>query len=107
MGTLKSLYRYPIKGLSAQALGGAVLITNQPLPFDRLHALTRPGSKVDPQKLQWAHKSNFVMLMQDEVLATLDTTYDVISGRLQVQQKEALVLDVYLSDLKVDRSLRP
>jgi GntR family transcriptional regulator/MocR family aminotransferase len=98
MGTLKSLYRYPLKGFSAQALDGELLAVDQPFPFDRLHALTRPGSKVDPQSPQWAHKSNFVMLMQDEALATFDTDYEVASGRLVVQNQGRLVLDVSLGD---------
>lgn len=98
MATLKSLYRYPVKGLSPQPLAYETLTADKPFPFDRLHAFTRPGSKVDPQNPQWAHKSNFVMLMQDEVLATLDTHYDVASGQVQVAKKGALMLNVSLHD---------
>jgi GntR family transcriptional regulator/MocR family aminotransferase len=98
MAILKSLYRYPLKGFSAQALHGEVLTFDQPFPFDRLHALTRPGSKVDPDSPHWAHKSNFVMLMQEEVLASFDTDFDVNSARLQVRNKGRLLLDVSLSD---------
>lgn len=98
MATLKSLYRYPLKGFSPQALDSETLTADQPFPFDRLHALTRPASKVDPQNPQWAHKSNFIMLMLDEALATLHTYYDVSSRKLQVQHQGRLVLDVSLEE---------
>jgi GntR family transcriptional regulator/MocR family aminotransferase len=98
MAKLQSLYRYPIKGFSAQALEWETLTADRPFPFDRLHAFTRPGGKVDPQNPEWAHKSNFVMLMRDEVLATLNTRYDVVNGNLQVAHQERLVLDVSLNE---------
>lgn len=98
MASLKSLYRYPLKGFSPQSLARETLTADQPFPFDRLHALTRPGSKVDPQNPQWAHKSNFVMLMQDEILATLDTHYDVDSGQVKVEKHGVLALSVSLRE---------
>ena len=39
MPVLKSIYRYPIKGLSAQPLGRVEIAAKQPLPHDRVFAL--------------------------------------------------------------------
>lgn len=98
MTTLEQIYRYPVKGFSGQGLSGATLTQGLPFPADRILALTRPGSEMDPQAPEWAHKSKFVMLMMDEVLATLTTCYDVDSGHLSVLREQQTLLDVSLND---------
>lgn len=98
MPTLEQIYRYPVKGFSAQALTDATLTQGLPFPADRILALTRPGSDMDPSAPIWAHKSKFVMLMMDEVLATLSTDYDVDTGRFSVFRQQELLLDVHLNE---------
>ena len=46
MPVLKNIYRYPIKGLSAQPLTRVALQAKQPFPHDRVYALVRPGGVV-------------------------------------------------------------
>jgi GntR family transcriptional regulator/MocR family aminotransferase len=77
MPVVSSIYRYPIKGLSAQPLSSAILEAKKPFPHDRVFALARPGAPVESDKAKWAKKGLFVMLMLDEGLASVNTHLDV------------------------------
>ena len=84
MAVVSSLYRYPVKGLSAQPLPHVAVQASQPFPFDRVYALARPGSPIDTADPKWAKKGMFVMLMLDEALATVTTDLDVATRRMKV-----------------------
>ena len=56
MAVISGIYRYPVKGLSAQALRGIELQAGQPFPFDRVFALARGSMRIDPDNPQWAKK---------------------------------------------------
>jgi GntR family transcriptional regulator/MocR family aminotransferase len=77
-----SIFRYPIKGLSPQTLRSVELEAGKPLPFDRVFALARPGSSIDPEAPRWAKKGQFVMLMLDEALASVRTRLDLDNMQL-------------------------
>jgi GntR family transcriptional regulator/MocR family aminotransferase len=77
MPVLRGLYRYPIKGLSAQPVRGIALEAGKPFPHDRIFALARPNSPIDPAAPTWGKKGLFVMLMLDEALARVQTHLDV------------------------------
>jgi GntR family transcriptional regulator/MocR family aminotransferase len=47
MIVVSKIYRYPIKGLSAQPLSSVALETDKPFPHDRIFALARPGAPID------------------------------------------------------------
>ncbi|HEX3954747.1 MAG TPA: PLP-dependent aminotransferase family protein, partial [Stellaceae bacterium] len=79
MPVLRGLYRYPIKGLSPQPVPGIELEAGKPFPHDRVYALARAGSPLDPEAPTWAKKGLFVMLMLDEALARVQTNLDVES----------------------------
>ena len=84
MAEVTGIYRYPVKGLSAQKLRGIRLEAGKPFPFDRIFALSRSNAKVDPDNPQWAKKGLFVMLMLEEALATVRTHLEVETMRLTV-----------------------
>jgi GntR family transcriptional regulator/MocR family aminotransferase len=92
MSVVSGIYRYPIKGFSAQALRGVQLQAGQPFPFDRIFALARGGVKVDPANPQWAKKGLFVMLMLEEALAEVRTELDVTSMRLTISNQDGTPL---------------
>ncbi|HLN11013.1 MAG TPA: aminotransferase class I/II-fold pyridoxal phosphate-dependent enzyme [Xanthobacteraceae bacterium] len=92
MPTVSTIYRYPIKGLSAQRLSSVVLQTGQPMPHDRVFALARPFSPVESYSAKWAKKGLFVMLMLDEALARVRTQFDVDSLDLTIMQGNQQVL---------------
>jgi GntR family transcriptional regulator / MocR family aminotransferase len=84
MRIVRGIYRYPIKGLSAQHVPGVELEAGKPFPFDRLFALARPGVPIDAESPRWAKKGLFLMLMLDEALARVQTHLDVETMHLTV-----------------------
>jgi GntR family transcriptional regulator/MocR family aminotransferase len=76
MQIVRGIYRYPVKGLSAQPVSGIELEAGKPFPFDRVFALARPRVPIDEYDPKWAKKGLFVMLMLDEGLAKVRTEID-------------------------------
>lgn len=82
---IQSIYRYPVKGLTPQAMQGATLAPGQPLPADRMYAIENGPSGFDPVDPQYFPKQRFLMLMRNERLAALDTRYDEASHTLTIR----------------------
>jgi uncharacterized protein len=76
MARIDALYRYPVKGLSPERLSRARLTPGQTVPGDRLYAIENGPSGFDPAAPKYLPKTEFLMLMRNERLATLDTRYD-------------------------------
>jgi uncharacterized protein YcbX len=81
---VRGLYRYPVKGLSPQALERLVLKAGQTVPFDRAYAIENGPGRFDPEHPAHLPKINFLMLMRNERLATLETKFDDDSETLTV-----------------------
>ena len=79
-----SLFRYPVKGLSPQALPAAQLKAGQTVPFDRAYAIENGPARFDPEEPRYLPKVNFLMLMRNERLAALKTEFDEDSQTLTV-----------------------
>src|ERR1700731_4383090 len=74
--SIKKIYRYPVKGLSAEPLAQATLTAGQTIPADRLYAVENGPSGFDPAAPGYFPKQRFLMLMKNERLARLDSRYD-------------------------------
>jgi len=98
MPVLKSIYRYPIKGLSAQPLTRVDIQAKKPFPLDRIFALVRPGAPFDVGQPRWGKKGLFVMLMLEEALARVRTTLDVETLQLTIAQDNRQLLVADLND---------
>ena len=98
MIAVSKIYRYPIKGLSAQPLSNVALEADRPFPHDRIFALARPGAPIDRADPKWAKKGLFVMLMLDENLARVNTSLDLETLRLTVRQGNQQVASAQLAD---------
>ncbi len=98
MPVLKNIYRYPIKGLSAQPLLSAELEAKKPFPHDRVFALVRPGAPFDTSHPRWGKKGLFVMLMLEEALARVRTTLDVETSKLTITQGNRQLITADLDD---------
>jgi GntR family transcriptional regulator / MocR family aminotransferase len=98
MPILKNIYRYPIKGLSAQPLLSAELQARKPFPHDRVFALVRPGAPFDTDNPKWGKKGLFVMLMLEEALARVRTTLDVETSKLTMTQGNRQLIVADLND---------
>jgi uncharacterized protein YcbX len=81
-----SLYRYPVKGLSPEPMQSVSLQPGQTVPFDRAYAIENGGGRFDPAAPRYLPKVNFLMLMRDERLASLQTKFDDATGTLTVMR---------------------
>lgn len=77
---------YPVKGLSPQPIPAAELSAGQCLPNDRRFAIAHGASRFDPAAPAWQPKRQFLMLMQNERLAALDTSFDPDTGVLTIRR---------------------
>jgi GntR family transcriptional regulator / MocR family aminotransferase len=98
MPVLKNIYRYPIKGLSAQPLLRVELEAKKPFPHDRVFALVRPGAPFDVSHPKWGKKGLFVMLMLEEALARVRTILDVETLQLTITQDNHQLIVADLND---------
>lgn len=98
MPVISGLYRYPIKGLSAQLVSSTVPAAGQPFPHDRIFALARQGSAADTDEPRWAKKGLFVMLMLEESLARVQTRLDVDTLDLTIRRENEALLSVNLEE---------
>ena len=96
MPVVTSIYRYPIKGLSAQPVSRVSLAAGRPFPYDRIFALARPNTPIDPRAPKWAKKGMFGMLMLDEMLAQVKTHLDIDTMRFTITQGNRQILCVNL-----------
>jgi uncharacterized protein YcbX len=94
--TIQSIYRYPVKGLSPQALPRAGLTVGGTLPADRLYAIENGPTGFDPAHPAYFPKQRFLMLMRNERLAALKTDYDETSHTLTIRHdgQEAVRADL-------------
>ena len=81
-----SLYRYPVKGLSAERLAKVELSKGCYVPGDRLFAIENGPSGFDPAAPQHQPKIKFLMLMRHDALARLTTRYDDATTTLTIAE---------------------
>ncbi len=70
---ISQLWRYPVKGLTGQALTIADLSANAHFPGDRKYAISSGNEKVDDGI--WLKKAFFLQLMSHEALANIDCDF--------------------------------
>jgi len=83
-GIIQSIYRYPVKGLSPQALRRVRLAVGDTLPADRPYAIENGPLGFDPTNPTYFPKQRFLMLMKNERLAALDARFDEASHTLTI-----------------------
>jgi hypothetical protein len=86
--TLAHLYRFPVKGLQAEALDTAPLAVGQGIPHDRRFAIARGDTRLDPTSPRWLPKQWFVMLMRDTALARVACRPDWDANAIELQAPE-------------------
>ncbi|MFN0219443.1 MAG: MOSC domain-containing protein [Hyphomicrobium sp.] len=86
---LATLYRYPVKGLAPEALQRVTLATGETMPFDRAYAIENGPGPFDPDDPKHLPKLHFVMLMRNELLATLRVSFDDATQTLSVAKAGA------------------
>lgn len=84
MATIQAIYRYPVKGLSAELLARVSLGVGDTVPGDRLYAIENGPSGFAPVTRPYLSKQHFLMLMRNERLAALRTAFDHASHTFTV-----------------------
>lgn len=79
------LYRFPVKGLSAEAIETADLEPGLAIPWDRAFALAQGDSGFDPAAPAWLQKSNFLCLQKNARAARLVSAFDAKTGMLLIR----------------------
>jgi len=93
MPTIASLYRYPVKGLSPEALARVALAPGETFPKDRAYAIENGRSKFDRAAPRWLPKASFLMLMKNERLAALATRFDDRTATLTIRHGGSVVAE--------------
>jgi uncharacterized protein YcbX len=93
MPRVAEIYRYPVKGLSAERLDHISLSVGEVIPFDRAFAIENGPSGFNPQSPQHVRKIAFLMLMRNERLAELATRFDGRTQTLTIRKDGALLLE--------------
>jgi len=83
-GRIAALYRYPVKGLTPEAIERAELQSGGTMPFDRAYAIENGPGRFDPDAPKYLPKIHFLMLMRDERLATLTAKFDDATETLTI-----------------------
>ncbi len=96
--SVAGIYRYPLKGLSPEPLARVTLVPGVCLPHDRRFALARAATRFDAAQPAWQPKSNFFMLMRDEILAQLQTCFDEAGGMFTVERDGRMLLRARITD---------
>ncbi|HVB66992.1 MAG TPA: MOSC N-terminal beta barrel domain-containing protein [Acetobacteraceae bacterium] len=81
---IEYLYRYPVKGLSAEALDAAEVEEGGAIPWDRAFALAQGDAPFDPAHPAWLPKTHFMCQMRNARIAGLRALFDPRSGRLAI-----------------------
>lgn len=89
---VEHIYRYPVKGLSAESLEEVTLSPGECLPLDRAFALAHADAPFDPAAPAFLRKTHFACLMANAGLARLHTAYDPASGQLAIRPQEGAPL---------------
>jgi uncharacterized protein YcbX len=89
LATIRTIYRYPVKGLSPELLAATTLSPGATVAGDRLYAIENGPSGFDPAKPGYLPKQRFLMLMKNERLARLDTCFDDAAQVLAIREDGA------------------
>ena len=82
---IEYLYRYPVKGLTAEALDAAEVEEGGCIPWDRAFALAQGDAGFDPAQPQWLQKANFMCLMKNARIAALFSFFEQRTGMLAIR----------------------
>jgi uncharacterized protein len=86
LASISALYRYPVKGLSGEALSSVRLSEGATLPFDRAYAIENGPGPFDSKAPAHLPKIHFVMLMRNEQLAALTSKFEDDTHTLALTQ---------------------
>lgn len=81
-----TLWRYPLKGFSPEALDSVDLEAGETIPFDRAFAIENGPSGFDPAAPAHLPKIKFLCLMRNAALVKLQTRFDPETNTLTIAE---------------------
>ena len=87
------IYRYPVKGLTAEALEATTVETGGAIPWDRAFALAQGDAPFDPADPKWIPKTNFMCLRSNARIALLRASFNPRHGRLTLIAPDGDVIE--------------
>src|SRR5262249_31101407 len=88
---IRTIYRYPVKGLSPEPLAETTLSAGATVAGDRCYAIENGPSGFDPAAPGYLPKQRFLMLIKNERLPRLDPRLDDAAQALAVHENGAEV----------------
>ena len=82
---IEYLHRYPVKGLTAEALEAADVVTGGCIPWDRAFALAQGDSGFDAAAPVWLQKMNFMCHARNAKIAALASVFEPRDGTLTIR----------------------
>jgi uncharacterized protein YcbX len=82
---IEYLYRFPVKGLSAEAIEAAEVEEAGAIPWDRAFALAQGDSGFDPAAPAWLPKDKFMCQKRNARIALLRSMFDPRTGQLAIR----------------------
>lgn len=87
------LFRYPVKGLSAERLAAADLEVGRAIAWDRAFALAQGDCGFDPAAPAWRPKAEFLCLARNPEAIGIDCRFDDATGMLTLIAPDGAALD--------------
>ncbi|RVT99618.1 MOSC domain-containing protein [Rhodovarius crocodyli] len=79
---VEHIYRFPVKGLSPEALEMAELLVGQTIPHDRRFALAQGDAPFDPAAPRFLPKQNFACMMANPKVVLVRSAFDPVANQL-------------------------
>jgi uncharacterized protein YcbX len=98
MSQVTALYRYPVKGLSAEPTASLELRAGEGVPMDREFALALADTAFDEAAPEPFAKTYFLMLMRHEKLAALSTKFDAAAEHLTIVKDGDTLLEASVTE---------
>jgi uncharacterized protein YcbX len=89
---IEYLYRFPVKGLSAEAIEAAEVKQGDAIPWDRAFALAQGDAGFDPARPEWLPKDRFMCLKRNARIALLHSMFNPRSGMLAIRAPDGSVV---------------
>ena len=89
---VEHVYRYPVKGLTAEALDEVTLRAGEMLPWDRAFALVQGDAPFDPLLPRYLHPRHFLTLKVNPRAALLKAAFDSTTGTLVLRAPSGEIL---------------
>ncbi|SVC61958.1 uncharacterized protein METZ01_LOCUS314812, partial [marine metagenome] len=86
MSRIAQIFRYPVKGLSPEPMSKVELKPGGCIPLDRAFALAHGSTEFNPMEPRFLPKTKFLMLAQNERLASLRSRYLEKSQELVIER---------------------